>query len=495
MRARGRVGRAAGRTDAAAGERRRGGRRASRERRAAARGARHRGDRHGRALSAGGRSAAVLGQPARRPRLHRGDSAASLGLAQALRSGPRPRRPPQQVGRLHQRCRRIRSAVLQHLAEGSGVDGPEGAAVPRTGMDRDGGCRAAARGSAARRATRHGRLRRPDVRELSVARGRGRGRGQRRRDGGRQLREHREPRVVLPRPARPEPCRRHDVLELDGRRASRLPRSARGRDRRGDRGRRQSQPASEQVPDAERRALHVGRRALRELRQRRRGLRSRRGRRRAVAEAARRRRARRRPHPRPHQGERDQSRRPLERLHGAQRGRPGRRDRERDPGRRHRRARDQLRRGARHGNGARRSDRAGRPRARVRRQRRERAVPDRLGEIEHRPLRGRGGHRGADEGAAATGASPDRAVAPFARAESRSAARRLALDREPVAVRLGARRRRRRAAAAHGRRVRVRRGRDQRASDSVRIPGRRVRGAGGRHRAGGARCARHARHA
>ena len=66
---------------------------------------------------AGARPRGVLAQPARRQGLHHRSPEGALGLARVLQRGPQRRRAPlQQVGRLHRGRRRVRSAVLQHLA-------------------------------------------------------------------------------------------------------------------------------------------------------------------------------------------------------------------------------------------------------------------------------------------------------------------------------------------------------------------------------------------
>ena len=157
----------------------------------------------------------VLGKPARRAATASAKCRRALGLARVLqrRSQRSAGQRLQQVGRLHRRLRRVRSAVLQHLAARSAMHRSAGAAVPAV-------CAGWRWRTPATRASLHDRagddrgpgrrLRRRDVRRIPAVRCGGGAGGKIRRS--RNFGQHRQPRVVLPEPARPEHADRHDVL-------------------------------------------------------------------------------------------------------------------------------------------------------------------------------------------------------------------------------------------------------------------------------------------
>src|SRR5207249_1166094 len=96
-------------------------------------------------------------------------------------------------------------------------------------------------------------------------------------------------------------------------------------------------------------------------------------------------------------------------------------------------------------------------------------LPDRIGEIEYRPLRIGGGDRGTDEGTAADAASADGAVAAFGAVES---AYRLSVDtihRQPGVETVGAARDRWAEASTHRGHLVVRGGRIECAHDRGRV--------------------------
>ncbi|CAM3558872.1 hypothetical protein BUGL105410_37560 [Burkholderia gladioli] len=394
------------------------------------------------------------------------------------------------MGRLPRRRGRVRSAVLQHLAARGPTDRSAGAPVPAVRLSHAGGCGPYAR------IARHGsrrRVRRRDVRGISAARRADAAWRRRWRRLERQPVLDREPRVVLLRFSRAEHGRRHDVLLVaDGDSPGAREPVAR-RVRRGVGRRRERVDSSEQVSEPEPGSFRLQRRPLPQLRRGRRRLRARRGRGRGAAQADRRRAGRRRRDPCPDPRLEHQSRRQDQRLHGAQPGRPARADRGGAGRRRRACRRDQLCRGARHRHRARRSDRDRRVDAGFRRRacRSRTSLRDRLGEIEHRPCRKRGGHCRADQGAAADAARPAGSEPACRHAESAYRFRAHRLARAARAGRLGAPARdgggHRARAAADRRHLVVRCGRGQRAPDRRGVRGEHAR------RGRGRRASRHAR--
>ncbi|KGC24263.1 putative erythronolide synthase, 6-methylsalicylic acid synthase [Burkholderia gladioli] len=318
------------------------------------------------------------------------------------------------MGWLHRRLRGFRSAVLQPVAARGGGDRPAGTAVHADLLARDRGCGIHARFAGASSWRAGGRVRGDHQDRFRAARPRA---VAARRAGvsSHLVQLGGEPRVVLPEPARPEPADRHDVLVV----ADGDPRSLRApaarRVRAGDRGRGQLVPAPEQLRDAVPEPHAVAARAVPQLRRGRRRDGAGRGRGRGAAQALECGRGGWRSDPRRDPGERDQSRRQDQRLHGAESGGAAGADRigageVGDRGTRHR-----LRGGARHGHGAGRSDRDRGAVAGVWRYGRV-ELRDRLGEVEHRARGERGGDRRVDQGAAAdasrgAGAEPARAAA------------------------------------------------------------------------------------
>ena len=209
-----------------------------------------------------------------------------------------------------------------------------------------------------------------------------------------QARTHRQPRLVRPRPARPEPHGRHRPVLVAGRRAPGLREPARGESELALAG-----GVNLNLGAAEhrhRRPLRrpVARRPLLHLRRPRQRLRARRGRRARRPQAAgpRARRRRRRPLRDPRQ--RGQQRRRRRRPDRAQPDRPAGGAAQRVPAGRDRPRRGRLRRTARHRDPGGRPGRGGRARRGARRRPPARpAAARRLGQDQRRPPGGRGRHR------------------------------------------------------------------------------------------------------
>ena len=200
------------------------------------------------------------------------------------------------------------------------------------------------------------RLRRRHVEPVPAVRRRV---GPARRDLAARLvaRVHRQPRLLLLRPPRPEHCGRHHVLVVAHRHPPGVRRAAARRDRRGAGRRRERLDPSEQVPQPEPGEIRLQRRPLPELRRRRRRLRAGRGRGRRSAQAPGARVARRRSDLRRDQVEQRESWRQDQRLHRSEpecAGRPHSRRAEEGG---HRSEDARLHRGARHRHVAGRPDR------------------------------------------------------------------------------------------------------------------------------------------
>ncbi len=169
-----------------------------------------------RALSARSLARRVLDQPARAARLYRRDPGRALGLAGDPR---RPARAGQShhdpLGRFHRRDRRVRFAILRHLAEGGRADGSAAAIADGARLGRHGGCRLF--GEVDRRQPHRGvprdRPGRLPPERLAADR-------ELQRDRGGAV-DGAEPHLVPAEPARPERAGRDRLLELAGGGASR----------------------------------------------------------------------------------------------------------------------------------------------------------------------------------------------------------------------------------------------------------------------------------
>ncbi|MBW8848035.1 MAG: SDR family NAD(P)-dependent oxidoreductase [Burkholderiales bacterium] len=416
--------------------------------------------RHERALSAGARPGRVLGEPALGPRLRRRSAAGPLAAGRLLPSrqgrSRGPRHELQQVGRLSRRACRVRPAVLQHLATRGASHGSAGAPAAGVLLGASGGRglyprahRVAAWRPGGRVHRRHAhRLR--AVRARSVAcRANAAAAHVVRLDG--------QPPLVRAELHRPEHRGGHDVLVLadGGARGLRAP--AVGRLRHGRRRRRQRLRAPVELC-AVLRASHVVRRGpLQELRRGRRWLRARRGRRPGAAEAPVACAGRRRPDPRAGPRHQRQPRRQDKRLHRAQPSGAGGGGAQGARCRRAERAPDQLHRGARHRYGVGRPGGDPRPHAGLRtRNGRHRLLRHRLGEVQHRPPRGRRGHRRPGQAGAADEAPPAGADAACRSTQPEHRFRAHALRAEPGLAGVGTARHRRKGSDQDGRRVFVR---------------------------------------
>ncbi|PPS77575.1 hypothetical protein BZZ08_06524 [Streptomyces sp. MH60] len=325
----------------------------------------------------------VLGQPGIRTRLRhrsaRRPAPARLARRRDDRRLPRRRRP-------------LRPAAVRHHPPRRRPHGPARAPLPGDGLGRPGERRPppAAAARAARVARR--RLRGRHVRRLRLLR-RGGDPARAPRLQRRRARQHRQPGLLHPRPARPQPRRGHHVLLVAGRPPPGRPRAARrgvrDRPRRG----RQPLPAPEQVRAAAAHVPDLELPALPQLRCGRRRVRAGRGGGRPGAETTGPGPGRRRPGARGDPGHRHGARRTHQRLHRAVprragAGRPGRPRRRRAAARRHR-----LRGGARRRHRARGPRRDRRTHPGVRRRRPPPGVAaHRLGEVHHRARRGRRRH-------------------------------------------------------------------------------------------------------
>ena len=342
-------------------------------------------------LPRGGRPGGVLVAAPRRDRRDRRSAEGSLPADGVGRRGRG--RPP---GRLSRRGPRLRRGLLRHRPARGRRDGSPAAPAARGGL---GGARGGRHRPVGARGDRDRDLRRDQQPRLRDDRGLPTGLGPRgaRRDR-RSLQRRVRPSLVRPGHDRTERVDRHRVLELARGPAPGLPQPSRRGVRARSRGGREPDPFAAGHDQGGARRNAGERWPLQDVRRGRGRVRARRGLRPGRSQAPLRRAGRRRPRARPDPRHRGQSGWPERRAHRPERRRPAGPDPAGADRRRGRPARGGVRRGARHRHRAGRSDRG----QRARRGPGRRPVlgseaAARLGEDEHRPPRGGGGDRRADQ--------------------------------------------------------------------------------------------------